>query len=112
VKKPKLSLLSATLLGAATVSDQGGSAWPDITVEVKADQPVTTSQTLTEQADGFQRLAITLSNQGKEPLTIKKTTVRIPLAEKLTDDLEVIDGSSCLGRTASSTGAIPRRNMM
>jgi len=103
VKKPRLSLLSATLLG---------SAWPDITVEVKAEQPVTTSQTLTEQADGFQRLAITLSSQGKEPLAIEKITVRIPLAEKLTDDLEVIYGSSCVGRTASSMGAIPRRNMM
>ena len=51
--KPKLSLLSATLLGAATISVQAGSVWPDITVEMKADQPVTTSQTLTEQADGF-----------------------------------------------------------
>ena len=112
MKRPKLSLLSATLLGAATMCVQAGSAWPDITVEVKADQPVTTSQTLAEQADGFQRLAITLSNQGKEPLAIEKITVRIPLAEKLTNDLEVIDGSSCLGRTASSRGAIPRRNMM
>jgi hypothetical protein len=112
MKKSKLSLLSATLLCAATMSVQAGSAWPDITVEVKADQPVTTSQTLTEQADGFQRLAITLSNQGKEPLTIEKITVPIPLAEKLTDDLEVIDGSSCMGRTASSIGAIPRWNMM
>jgi alpha-galactosidase len=112
VKKPKLSLFSATLLCAATMSVQAGSAWPDITVEVEADQPVTTSQTLTEQADGFQRLAITLSNQGKEPLTIEKITVPIPLAEKLTDDLEVIYGSSCMGRTASSIRAIPRWNMM
>ena len=53
VMKPKLSLLSATPLCAATMSVQAGSAWPDITVEMKADQPVTTSQTLTEQADGF-----------------------------------------------------------
>ena len=51
--KPKLSLLSATLLCAATMSVQAGSAWPDITVDMKADQPATTSQTLTEQADGF-----------------------------------------------------------
>ena len=112
MKKPRLFLLSATLLGAATMCVQAASAWPDITVEVKVDQSVTTSQTLTEQADGFQRLAITLSNQGKEPLAIEKITVRIPLAEKLTNDLEVIDGSSCLGRTASSGGATPRWNMM
>ena len=44
---------------------RGAPAWPDIKVEVKADQPVTTTQSLKEQADGFQRLAITLSNQGQ-----------------------------------------------
>ena len=57
MKRPKLSLLSATPLGAAKMSVQAGFAWPDITVEV-------------------------------------------------------IDGSSRLGRTASSMGAIPRWNMM
>jgi alpha-galactosidase len=99
MKKPKLSLLSATLLCAATMSVQAGSAWPDITVEVKANQPVTTSQTLTEQADGFQRLAITLSNKGDQPLAIERINVRIPVAEKFADDLEVLYGGSCMGRT-------------
>lgn len=106
-----LSLLFAGLL-LAPMAGAADSSWPDIQVEVKADQPVAVEQSLKEEADGFQRLAITLSNQGKEPLTIEKITVRIPLAEKITDDLEVIDGSSCMGRTASSMGAIPRRNMM
>ncbi len=101
-----VGLLLAPMAGAAD------SSWPDIQVEVKADQPVAVEQSLKEEADGFQRLAITLSNQGKEPLTIEQITVRIPLAEKLTDNLEVINGSSCMGRTASSMGAIPRWNMM
>ena len=93
-----LSLLLAGLF-LAPMAGAADSSWPDIQVEVKADQPVAVEQSLKEEADGFQRLAITLSNQGKEPLTIEKITVRIPLAEKLTDDLEVIYGSSCMGRT-------------
>ncbi len=95
--KHLIPLLAGLLL--AQQADAATSAWPDITVAVKADQPVTTTQTLTEQADGFQRLAITLSNKGKEPLAIERITVRIPVAEKLTDDLEVVYGSSCMGRT-------------
>ena len=75
------------------------TAWPDITVEVKADQAVTTSHSLQELTDGFQRLAITLSNQGQLPLKIDKITVHIPLAEKVTDDLGVVYGGSCMGRT-------------
>ena len=74
-------------------------AWTDITVEVKADQPVATAQRLKEQADGFHRLSITLSNPGKQPLTIEKITVRIPVAEPLTDDLEMLYGGSCMGQT-------------
>ncbi|MEI7532792.1 MAG: glycoside hydrolase family 36 protein [Verrucomicrobiae bacterium] len=88
------SLLLAQLAGAATPS-----AWPDITVDVKSDQPVTTTQSLKEQKDGFQRLAITLSNQGKQPLKIEKITVRIPVADKLADDLALVYGGSCMGRT-------------
>ena len=80
-----LSLLFAGLL-LAPMAGAADSSWPDIQVEVKADRPVAVEQSLKEEADGFQRLAITLSNQGKEPLTIESITVRIPGAEKLTDD--------------------------
>ena len=86
-------LLLAQIAGAADTS------WPDIQVDVKASQPVATTQSLKEEANGFQRLAITLSNEGKEPLTIEKITVRIPLAEKLTKEQELIYGGSCMGRT-------------
>ena len=88
------SLLLVQQGGAATAS-----AWPGIQVEVKSDQPVTVAQSLKEQADGFQRLAITLSNQGRQPLKIEKITVRIPVAENLADDLEIVYGGSCMGRT-------------
>ena len=88
-----VGVLLAQLAGAADMS------WPDIQVDVKASQPVATTQSLKEEANGFQRLVITLSNKGKEPLTIEKITVRIPLAEKLTKDQELIYGGSCMGRT-------------
>jgi alpha-galactosidase len=73
-------------------------AWTGITVEVKADQPVATAQRLTKQADGFHRLSITLSNEGKQPLTIELVTVHIPVAG-LTNDLEMLYGGSCMGQT-------------
>ena len=89
-----VGLLSSQLTGAAAAP-----AWPDMTVEVKASQPVTTTKALNEQPDGFQRLAITLSNKGKEPLKIERISVRIPLADKVADDQEMVFGGSCMGRT-------------
>ena len=97
--KSTLSLLVATVLCAGSFSLAAAPAWPDITVEVLADHPVTTAQSLKEQADGFHRLDITLSNKGTQPLKIEKITVRIPLAERLTDDLDMLYGGSCMGRT-------------
>jgi alpha-galactosidase len=88
-----VGVLLAQLAGAADTS------WPDIQVDVKASQSVTTTQSLKEEANGFQRLAITLSNKGEQPLTIERITVRIPLAEKLTKEQELIYGGSCMGRT-------------
>jgi alpha-galactosidase len=73
--------------------------WQGIKVEVLADQAVETTHTLNEQADGFYRLAISISNPGQHPLTIEKISIRIPLAERLTDDLEILYGGSCMGRT-------------
>ena len=99
MRQSMLCLLAVTVLCAGAFSVAAAAAWPGITVEVKADQPVTTAQSLKDEADGFQRLAITLSNQGKAPLAIEKITVRIPVAEKLTDDLEMVYGGSCMGRT-------------
>jgi len=99
MKQSMLSLLAVTALCAGTFPVAAASAWPGITVEVKADQPVTTKQSLKKQADGFHRLAITLSNQGQQPLAIEKITVHIPLAGQLTNDLEMLYGGSCMGQT-------------
>jgi alpha-galactosidase len=97
--KSMLSLLSVAVLCVGSLSLAAVPAWPDIKVEVKADQPVTTTQSLKQQADGFHHLAITLSSHGQQPLTIEKITVRIPVAERLMDDLEMLYGGSCMGRT-------------
>ena len=86
-------------LGGALAAAKTPEDWPDITVDVLANQPVATAQSLKPQADGFHRLAITLSNQGRQPLTIEKLTVHIPAAERLTDDLEMLYGGSCMGQT-------------
>jgi alpha-galactosidase len=99
MKRALLGMLSATVLCAGSVFAGAVPAWPGIKVEVKADQPVESAQNLREQADGFQRLEITLSNKGLKPLTIDKITVRIPLAERLADDLQMLYGGSCMGRT-------------
>ena len=97
--KTILSLLVMTSLCVGSYSIAAAQAWPDIKVEVKADQPVATKQSLKKQADGFHRLAITLSNIGQQPLTIEKITVRIPVAGYLTNDLEMLYGGSCMGQT-------------
>jgi alpha-galactosidase len=99
MKKSMLSLLAMTALGAGEFSVPAAPAWQDIKVEVKADQPVVVAQSLKSQADGFHRLAIALSNKGQQPLTIEKITVRIPVANRLTDDLEMLYGGSCMGQT-------------
>ena len=95
----KSHAIVATGLLLAQIAGAADTSWPDIQVDVKASQPVATTQSLKEEANGFQRLAITLSNKGKEPLTIEKITVLIPLAEKLTKEQELIYGGSCMGRT-------------
>jgi alpha-galactosidase len=99
MRRARVGALSVALLCTGAVCVEAASAWPNITVDVKSDRPVTTTQTLMTQADGFQRLAITLANKGTQPLAIERITVRIPVAERLTDDLEIVYGGSCMGRT-------------
>jgi alpha-galactosidase len=89
----------ATGLSVSLAAAKLPGGWPDIMVDVKTSHPVTTKQSSKEQADGFQRLSITLSNHGPQPLTIEKITVRIPVPERLPDDLEMLYGGSCMGQT-------------
>lgn len=98
--KIKIAILSLiTLLGSVLSYAETTKTWNNIKVIVKATQEVATTQTLQEQSDGFQRLIITLSNKGKQPLTIEKITVNIPINNRLTDDLEILYGGSCMGQT-------------
>jgi len=99
MKQTALRLISASLFCSGSLSFAAPLTWMDITVKVQADQPVETAQSLTDEADGFQRLAITLSNKGTKPLAIERINVRIPVADKLTSDLEILYGGSCMGRT-------------
>ena len=88
-----------TMAFAGSPSLSAGSEWQGIKVEVLADQAVETTHTLNKQANGFLRLAISMSNPGQHPLTIEKISIRMPLAERLTDDLNILYGGSCMGRT-------------
>jgi len=98
--KRKFAILFAVTMLKMAVSYAGvPQMWKNIKVNVKANQPVETTQKLSEQSDGFQRLVITISNKGKESLTIEKIMVSIPLEEKVTDNLDIIYGGSCMGQT-------------
>jgi alpha-galactosidase len=99
IKKSLLGFFAATLLCPAPFTFGAAPPWTGIKVEVKADLPVTTTQTLSRQADGFDRLAITLANSGQQPLKIEQVGVHIPVAERLTNDLEILYGGSSMGRT-------------
>ena len=90
---------SALCLLPAIAAAEAPPAWSGIKVEVKADHPVTSEQKLTDQADGFQRLSIQLSNKGTQPLTIKKINITIPLEVSLSDKMQMVYGGSCMGRT-------------
>ncbi len=108
-----LSLLGVAVLCVGMFSVAAAPAWRDIKVEVKADQPVATAQSLKSNANGFHRLAIKLSNNGQQPLTIEKITVHIPVAERLTDDLEVLYGASCMDHTPllrQTLGSLTKRS--
>ncbi|MCK4920787.1 MAG: alpha-galactosidase, partial [Bacteroidales bacterium] len=68
-----------------------------ITVKVKANQPVETSQKLTTGDDGFQRLSITLSNNGTESVAIESIVVQVPLSDTLSEKMKVAYGGSAMG---------------
>lgn len=101
-KTIKILTIMGLFLGLIEAQEMGQG----IKVEVKADQPVETAQNVIEQKDGFNRLEITLSNKGKVPLKIDKITVTIPFAEKLTNDLKMLYGGSCMGRTPAQIRSV------
>ncbi len=102
-------LLLAPLAGLAA-EPEASPEWADIKIEVEADRPVTVAHRLIAEADGFQRLAITLSNEGEQALTLGKIRVRIPLPGRLSADAEMLYGGSCMGQTPLLRQKIGSRN--
>jgi len=90
--------LSLIIGASACTGAKTQQEWSGITVSAKADHAVESSQKLTVEMGGFQRLAITLSNNGTDTLTIESIEVRIPLPETVADDMDVAYGSSCMGQ--------------
>lgn len=92
--------ISLTLLpGLYACSDSSpANEWNGITVNVIADKDVDYSQKLTDEEDGFQRLDVTLSNQGTEIVTLESIEIRIPINEPITSEMDVVYGSSCMGQ--------------
>lgn len=88
----------------------GESSWQGIKVDVKANQPVQTTQSLSAQKDGFQRLAISISNPGKQTLVIEKINIHVPIAEQLSDDMQIVYGGSCMGRTPMLRQTLNEKN--
>lgn len=72
--------------------------WDGITVHIKSDKNVETSQKMTSEANGLQRLDITLTNQGSEIVFIDSIEIRIPLHEPVSNKMEIVYGSSCMGQ--------------
>ena len=97
--KSIFKIITAGYLCVGTVIASITSPLPEVNIDVKGDQAVTTEHTLTTDADGFQRLNITLSNRGQKPLKIESIEVRLKTPERLTDDLEILYGGSCMGQT-------------
>lgn len=71
----------------------------EIKVEVRANGGVSTSKNLKVIENGFQQLSISLTNNGNKPIKIEKITVSIPTEAQLSDNLDIVFGGSCMGRT-------------
>jgi alpha-galactosidase len=79
--------------GTKTISE-----WSGITINIKADNSVETSQKITGEKGGFQKLDITLSNRGTEVVTIDSIEICIPIPLSIAQDMKVALRSSCMGQ--------------
>ena len=97
--KKTVTTLSIVLLNVLMSFAGTNQQWKEILVDVKANGTVSTTNSLKEIENGFQQLSITLSNKGNKPITIERIFVRIPIDVQLTDNLDMVYGGSCMGRT-------------
>ena len=92
------AVLFFILLNNNSIFAKNSSDWSGITVDIKANYPVTATQKLEMQKDGFTRLKIVLANNGKQPLAIEQITIRIPFIEKTSNETEALFGGSDMWR--------------
>lgn len=86
------------LLNNSTIFAKNSSDWTGITVDIKANYPVTATLKLEKQQDGFTRLKIVLANEGQQPLNIEQISIRIPFIEKTLNETEALFGGSDMWR--------------
>ncbi|MCF8363026.1 MAG: alpha-galactosidase [Prolixibacteraceae bacterium] len=87
------------IVGANACNDSNTpTEWKDITVEVKADNIISSSQKMTAEEGGLQRLDVTLANEGDETVTVESIEIRIPLAESIDNNMDIVYGSSGMGQ--------------
>jgi hypothetical protein len=93
----KVFMWLGLLIGAnACTESKVPQEWSGITVNVKADNAVETSQKMTSEEGGLQRLDVTLSNKGTEIVFIDSIEIRIPVNETITNEMNIAYGSSCM----------------
>ena len=97
--KKTVTILSIVFLNVLMSFAGTTQQWKDIKVDVNANGTVSTTKNLKEIENGFQRLSITLSNKGNKTITIERIAVNIPIEAQLSDNLDVVFGASCMGRT-------------
>lgn len=97
--KKTVTTLSIVFLNILMSFAGTNQQWKEIKVDVKATGKVATSNNLKEIENGFQQLSITLSNKGNTPITIERISVKIPVEANLSDNLDMVYGGSCMGRT-------------
>jgi len=82
----------------ATAQSTKAAKWGNITVDIKSSQSIETSQKVTIENNGLERLDITLTNKGTQPASINNIEIRIPINGNITDDMKIAFGSSCMGQ--------------
>jgi alpha-galactosidase len=69
-----------------------------VRIVVTSSLPVQTEHRITTGDDGFTHIDITVRNAGSTAVTIESVDLTLPLTQALTQDTEVMHGSSCMGR--------------
>ena len=100
-KKIKKTVTTLSIIFLNVLMSFAGTTqqWKEIKVDVKANGKVSTTNSLKEIKNGFQQLSISLSNKGNTPITIERISVSIPIEGQLSDNLDMVFGGSCMGRT-------------